>query len=67
MPTFIINGEPRQAPEGGTLADLVDALGAVPEHTALMLEGRVVPRADWADVCPEDGAHIEMIVFAGGG
>jgi len=67
MPTFIVNGESRQAPEDGTLADLVDALGAVPEHTAVMLDGRVAPRAQWADICPEDGATIEMIVFAGGG
>jgi len=67
MPTLIVNGESRQAPEGGTLGDLVDALGAVPEHTAVMLESRVIPRAQWTDVRPEDGAHIEMIVFAGGG
>ncbi len=67
MPDLIVNGESRQAPEGGTLGDLVDTLGAVPEHTAVMLEGQLVPRAQWADVCPEDGAHIEMIVFAGGG
>jgi sulfur carrier protein len=43
--TFTLNGEPREAPPGITLAELIASTGVAPEALATAIDGEFVPRA----------------------
>lgn len=62
-----VNGEPHELEGEARLADLFREIGCDPGRTALMLNGEVVPRADWDGVELQENDQVELIVFAGGG
>ena len=62
-----VNGEPHEHPGDGTINALLDELGAKKEHTALMLNGDVVPSNDWKTTTLNENDEVEMLVFVGGG
>ena len=62
-----VNDEPRDLPEGTTVADLVDRLGLGPRRIAVEVNRAVVPRATYGSVALADGDAIEIIHFVGGG
>ena len=62
-----VNGEPREAPDGATVAQLVDLLGLPPLRVAVERNGDVVPRRRWAEVPLADGDRLELVTFVGGG
>jgi len=64
---LIVNGEPHGHQGNGTPDALLEELGAKKEHTALMLNGEVVPSKDWKTTPLEENDEIEMLVFVGGG
>lgn len=64
---LMVNGEPREHPDGTTLDALLDGLGAKKEHTALLLNGAVLPSKDWKTTTLDENDEIEMLVFVGGG
>src|SRR5439155_11256469 len=45
---LIVNDEPRQLPDGATVAELVAALGLGPRRIAVEVNLAIVPRADYA-------------------
>jgi len=65
----VLNGEPREAPEGATVADLVAAAGIEPDRSgiAVALNGEVVPRSVWATTPVADGSRIEILQAVAGG
>jgi thiamine biosynthesis protein ThiS len=65
--TIVVNGEPRRAREGQTIADLVRALELDPERLAIELDRRIVKRAEWASTRLAHGATLEIVQFVGGG
>ena len=62
-----VNGEPHEHQSNGSVDALLDELGANKEHTALMLNGDVIPSKDWKTTTLNTNDKIEMLVFVGGG
>ena len=62
-----VNGEPRQVPEGLSIAQMLEALGLDPKRVAVERNLEVVPRANLAEVSIEDGDTFEVVHFVGGG
>ena len=62
-----VNGEPRRAAAGATVADLVRELGLEPGKVAVERNGQIAPRSTLAGVLLEDGDVLEIVHFVGGG
>lgn len=64
-----VNGEPRELPEGSTVATVVDELTGRPEGrgVAVALGGEVVPRGAWPTTAIGDGAELEVVAAVQGG
>ncbi|MEI6891982.1 MAG: sulfur carrier protein ThiS [Pontiella sp.] len=62
-----VNGEAHDHQGDGTLHALLKELGAHPAHTALMVNGEVIPSEDWKNTSAHENDEIEMLVFVGGG
>jgi len=62
-----VNGETHEHKGNGTIDALLDELGANKAHTALMVNGNVVPSSEWPSTALNDNDEIEMLVFVGGG
>lgn len=65
--TLHINGEPREFPEGLTVASLVAHLGMKADRVAVELNLEIVPRANWDAIALKDGDKLEIVHFVGGG
>ena len=65
--TIQLNGEPRRAAAGMTVADLVDELGLDPKKVAVERNLEIVPRSTLADVMLAEGDSLEIVHFVGGG
>ena len=62
-----VNGDEHVHQGGGSIDALLEELGAKKEHTALMVNGAVVPSEDWNSTTLNENDEIEMLVFVGGG
>lgn len=62
-----VNGEPHEHQGGETPDALLEELGAKKEHTALLLNGSVVPSKEWKTTTLNENDEVEMLVFVGGG
>ncbi len=62
-----VNGEKQELMEPGTLGQLLDRLGIVPERVAVMINGRVIPKTGRNDVSLREGDRLEILTFMGGG
>ena len=65
-----VNGAPRAAPAGATVAALVAELAGVPPDgrgIAVAVDGEVVPRGAWAASPLADGARVEIVGAVQGG
>jgi len=67
MPHIRLNGEPKELPEGTTVADLVTGLGLSSRPVAVERNRHVVSRDDHGDVTLEEGDQIEIVSFVPGG
>ena len=65
--SLTVNGEPRTATPGASIADLVHALDLDPAKVAVERNGTIVPRSTLADVALADGDVLEIVHFVGGG
>ncbi len=65
--SIIVNGEPRRAPTGSSIADLVRSLSLDPAKVAVERNAIIVPRSTLADVALADGDVLEIVHFVGGG
>ncbi|HKN94916.1 MAG TPA: sulfur carrier protein ThiS [Thermoleophilaceae bacterium] len=65
----VLNGEPRELPDGASVTDAVEASGAPPEGrgVAVAVDGEVVPRGSWADTNLNEGQRIEVLQAVQGG
>jgi thiamine biosynthesis protein ThiS len=64
---LMVNGELHEYRGNGTPEALLEELGAKKEHTALLLNGEVLPSKDWKTTALNENDEIEMLVFVGGG
>ncbi|WP_059152793.1 sulfur carrier protein ThiS [Novosphingobium barchaimii] len=62
-----VNGEPRRAAPGSSIADLVIGLGLDPAKVAVERNAEIAPRSTLADVILADGDVLEIVHFVGGG
>ncbi|MBQ7002572.1 MAG: sulfur carrier protein ThiS [Oscillospiraceae bacterium] len=61
-----INGAPQDV-QGRTLTDVLVDLGFDPMKIAVERNGDIVPRATYGHTILEDGDHLEVVRFVGGG
>ena len=64
---IVVNGEPKTAPEGLNIAQLLEFLAIDPKRVAVELNRSIVRKADWASARVEQGAQVEVVWFVGGG
>jgi thiamine biosynthesis protein ThiS len=62
-----VNGKPHEHTGDRSVVGLLEGLGANPAHTALMLNGDVVPSEDWKITPLQEDDDVEVLVFVGGG
>ena len=65
--SLTVNGEPRRAAPGATIADLVRALELDPAKVAVERNGTIVARSTLGQVELADGDELEIVHFVGGG
>lgn len=64
---LIVNGQPREVPEGTTARGLVDALGLAGQRIALEVNREIVPRSRYAEHRLAAGDRVEVVNAIGGG
>ena len=62
-----VNGQPWVLPEGATLAEVIERLGAPSRGVAVAVDGVVVPRDRWPGTALPDGASIDVVTAVQGG
>ena len=63
----VINGQPRQLPDGTTVLAMIGELGLSGKPVAVERNREVVPRAQHATTLLATGDRIEVVTFVGGG
>ena len=63
----VLNGEPRELPEGTTIARLLEQLGRHPRADTVEHNGAILPRASYADTVLAEGDRLEVVHFVQGG
>ena len=64
---IVVNGEPRRAPAGLVLEDLLRFLGIDPPRVAVERNRDIVRRPDWNSTTIHSGDRLEIVQFVGGG
>jgi sulfur carrier protein len=67
MNEILVNGEPRSADAGTTVADIVSLLAGRSDGCAAAVNGGVVPRSDWASHVLQPGDRVEVLTAVQGG
>ena len=62
-----LNGEPRELPDGTSLAEAVTELTPAAAGVAAAVNGDVVPRGAWAGTPLADGDQVEVVTAVQGG
>ena len=65
----LLNGQPRDLPDGATVADAVSASGmpALARGVAVAVDREVVPRSQWDETTLADGQRVEVLEAVQGG
>jgi sulfur carrier protein len=66
-PSVWVNGEPQNLPAGATMTEFLRELGLTEDRVAVELDGRILPRSQWAATELAAGARLEIVHFVGGG
>lgn len=64
---IIVNEEPREVPEGCTVAGLLQLLALPATRAAVEVDRQLVRRADHAGHVLREGALVEVVTLVGGG
>jgi len=64
---ILVNGEPRDIPEGTTLDGLIGELGLQDKPCAAELNQEVVPKASRPSRILSEGDRVELVTLVGGG
>jgi sulfur carrier protein len=62
-----LNGEPRELPDGTTMAQAVAELTPAATGVAAAVNGDVVPRGSWTATLLRNGDQVEVVTAAQGG
>ncbi len=64
---ILVNGKPREVPEGTTIAALLGELELASRHVAVEVNLELVPRARHAEHRLRDEDRLEVVTLVGGG
>ena len=64
---IVVNGQPRHAPAGQSLTELLVWLEVDPARVAIELNRSIIRHERWAKTKIEQGAALEIVQFVGGG
>lgn len=64
---LVVNGAPKELPDGLTVAALLVTLSIPRERVAVEVNGGVVRRAEHERHALQDGDAVEVVSFVGGG
>lgn len=67
MPSVIVNGEPRDVPEGSSVLDLLGELGRHPRTVAVEHNGSILGRERYGGTVLEEDDRLEIVGFVQGG
>ncbi|MGP4025232.1 sulfur carrier protein ThiS [Actinomadura sp. 3N407] len=62
-----VNGEPRELPEGASVAEVVASVTAAGTGVAAALNGEVVRRSAWESTALRDDDRLEVLTAVQGG
>lgn len=62
-----INGEQHELPDGATVRDALEQLGALGAGIAVAVDNSVVPRAEWSRTELTDESAVEVLTAVQGG
>ena len=62
-----VNGEPREVPDGATLASLMASLGVPRQRVAVEVNRELVPRSQHGSRRLAEGDAVEIVTLVGGG
>ena len=62
-----VNGNQTGGYDGQALRVLLEGLGYPLDRVAVEMDGCIVPKAEYDSRIPEDGSHLEIVCFVGGG
>ena len=65
--SITVNGETRQAREGGTVLALLSHLGVRGDRVAVEMDRHIIYKRDWNTTQVAPDAQIEIVEFVGGG
>ena len=65
---ILVNGKPRDVPDGVTVAAALDAIGVQEARgVAVAVDAEVVPRARWQEQVLSEGQRLEVLRAVQGG
>jgi sulfur carrier protein len=64
---ILVNGEPRDVPDGQTVAALLESLQVPRQATAVEVNRELVPRSRHAAQPLAEGDAVEIVTLVGGG
>ena len=64
---IVLNGEPREVPDGLSVAALLAELGVERRHVAVELNRELVPRTRHERQTLAEGDRLELVTLVGGG
>jgi thiamine biosynthesis protein ThiS len=67
MTEIVVNGEPRQVPDGTTITGLLAILSIPGDRVAVELDRLIIKNIFWAETHLRPGAQVEIVHFVGGG
>ena len=67
MIRITLNGEPREIPEGSTIAELLDELQINNRYCAVERNQEIIPREQHAEAVVDPNDEVEIVTLVGGG
>jgi thiamine biosynthesis protein ThiS len=64
---IVVNGEPREVPEGLGVAALLSHLGLPADRVAIERNQEILPRSAWPATTVRPGDRYEIVHLVGGG
>ena len=64
---ILVNGTPREVPQGTTVADLLSQLEMAARHVAVEVNLELVPRARHREFRLSEADRLEVVTLVGGG
>lgn len=65
--TLIVNGEPKECPNGISLAQFIESLQLKADRVAVELNRQIAARNRWSETLLKEGDRLEIVHFVGGG